>query len=593
MKILRHLSTLAYFMLLSPFLTNAQIGDTIWQENFDSLDNWIIATGNGSWGWGNGELQYYSENNVAIEEIPGESGNNTLKITAREESGSNIVDQWGNPLNYTSGKINTKSKISVKYGVIETRVKVPDLETGGWPAVWMLGTSNFAWPSKGEIDIMEMGHQKAFRDLHDTHNGGDGQNNSTVNEMAGANAIYFSEEAIVPGNQSGAASLSWDPDDNFSRPYYSNDNPLNDRFLKYRTYWDESSLRFTIIDNEIEYDLFETPFSIDSTSNEFNYPFYFLVNLAIGGAFTDAYHLGDPGSGQPVTMPFPADMFVDYIRVMKWNGQGEVFTGPPAAEHGTFGVYTDSTETTNELNIGENAEIFVWEGTLSEGSIEPLEGENSISWATNNIGWFGAGVMSDQPLNLFNFGEGSLNFSIKIPQNVSFKIGVIDTWGNQHYIDFPAYEDIYGLVRNGEWGNASIPVSDLRGALIDMRMLSYSFVILETNGTNCEFALDDIYYEGGTLGSEEPEENVMIPSFSIFPNPVNSLANIQFDLKQSSNVNLSIYNLHGIRIATLTNKSLSKGNHRFQWNARQADPGIYFVRLSANDFISSKKLIIR
>ena len=54
-------------------------------------------------------------------------------------------------------------------------------------------------------------------------------------------------------------------------------------------------------------------------------------------------------------------------------------------------------------------------------------------------------------------------------------------------------------MRNGEWGQASIPVSDLRGTAIDLRMLSYEFVILEENGTACEFALDDIYWEGGTI----------------------------------------------------------------------------------------------
>ena len=96
-------------------------------SNFENLDNWIIESGNGSWGWGNGELEFYQENNVEISEIPGEPGNNGLHITVRQETGAGIVDQWGNPLNYTSGRINTKSKVSVKYGVIETRISVPDI----------------------------------------------------------------------------------------------------------------------------------------------------------------------------------------------------------------------------------------------------------------------------------------------------------------------------------------------------------------------------------------------------------------------------------------------------------------------------------
>ena len=86
-------------------------------------------------------------------------------------------------------------------------------------------------------------------------------------------------------------------------------------------------------------------------------------------------------------------------------------------------------------------------GTLEEGDIQPYEGENGISWSTTGLGWFGAGIMSMQPVNLFNFSEGHLNFSIKIPSNISFQIGIIDAWGNQSYVNFPSNQTTYGLVR--------------------------------------------------------------------------------------------------------------------------------------------------
>ena len=472
----------------------AQIGDIIWEENFNDLNSWMKITGNGSWGWGNGELEFYKEENVEIAEIPGEPGNSALRITAKEESGPDIVDQWGNPLDYTSGKVITKSKVAVQYGVIEARVMVPDLDLGGWPAVWLLGTSNLNWPNCGELDMMEMGSRQEFRDLHDEHNGGNGADNSTVNQVVGANAIFYADEAVVPENPSGAASISWDPDDDYCRPYY-NYNNLHDRFLVYRTYWDSDSIRFTVIDDNVEYDLYTEPFPIDSISAEFQQPFYLIANLAIGGAFTDAEYIG--GSGAPVSMPFPSHMYVDYIKVMEWNGQGEVHIGPPTFQGGTFGLFTDTTPIDNGLVVGDNAEIYVWEGTLAEGNIQPYEGENGISWQTTGLGWFGAGIMSMQPVNLFNFSEGHLKFMIKIPQNISFKIGIIDAWGNQSYVDFPANQTTYGLVRNGDWGQASIPVADIRGEFIDLRMLSYEFVILEVNGSSCEFGLDDIYWDGG------------------------------------------------------------------------------------------------
>lgn len=495
-------------VFLAGSVAHAQIGDLLWEENFTDLDNWIKETGNGSWGWGNGELEYYSEDNVDIAAVPGEAGNTALRITARQESGPGIVDQWGNPLNYTSGKVVSKSKVSIQYGMIETRVRVPDLDLGGWPALWLLGTANYGWPRNGEIDMMEMGGRKEFRDLHDEHNGGNGLNNSTVNQTVGANAIFYSDDAITPENPSGAASISWDPNDNYARPYYSYSPSLTDRFLTYRTYWDEDSLRLTVIDNGVEHDLYAAPFLIDEDSDEFRQPFYLIANLAIGGAYTDAYNLGDPGSGQPVSMPAPAEMYVDYIRAYEWNGQGEVHLGPPTPERRSFGLFTEETPTNGELIPEISSEIYVWEGTLADGTIEPYEGEEVLSWQTTGQGWFGAGIMSVQPLNMFEFGEGHLNFRINIPENVTFKIGIIDAWGNQEYVEFPAYQTTYGLERDGEWGQASIPIDDIRGAAIDLRMLSYSFVILEEHGAAIEFALDDIYWDApSTLTAGDFDED--------------------------------------------------------------------------------------
>jgi beta-glucanase (GH16 family) len=590
--------TLITTLLLLTCSLSAQVGELIWQEDFNDLESWIIETGNGSWGWGNGELQFYQAENVSVVPIAGEPGNNALRITARQEGGAGIVDQWGNPLQYTSGRLNTKSKVSIKYGMIETRVQVPNINLGGWPAVWMLGTANYAWPRKGEIDIMEMGFNQAFRNLHDEHNGGNGNNNSTVNQMVGANAIFYSDAAVTPENPSGAASLAWDPDDVYCRPYYNYDPGLTERFLIYRVYWDAESLRFTVTDNGVEYDLFAEPFTIDEESAEFQEPFHLVANLAIGGALTDSYNLGDPGSGQPVNLPFPANMYIDYIKVMKWNNQGEVQVGPPPFEEISFGVFTDETPVNSGIEPGLDAHIYVWENTLSPGSIPPYEGENGISWITNGIGWFGAGIMSIQPVNLFNFADGHLKFMIKIPAHITFKIGIIDAWGNQNYVSFPAGQTTHGLVRNGDWGQAAIPVSVLRGLYIDLRMLSYEFVILEENGAQCEFGLDDIYWDGGTTGIVH---QTMPPAgFELkanYPNPFNPHTTISFSLKEASEISLEIYNLYGQRIKVLSSGSFAAGDHSVNWNGtdsgnRPVASGLYFYRLHTPHGVATKKCIL-
>lgn len=577
---------------------SAQVGALLWEENFNTLDNWLKITGNGSWGWGNGELEYYRNENVDIADVPGEPGNKALRIIAKQESGPGIVDQWGNPLQYTSGKVMSKSFVSLKYGMIEARVRVPNLDLGGWPALWLLGTSNYAWPRSGEIDMLEMGMKKAYRDLHDTHNGGNGLNNSTVNQMMGANAIFYSEAAINPGNPSGAASLAWDPEDVYYRPYYNYANPLSGRFLTYRLYWDENSLRQTIVDNGVEYDLFAEPFTIDAESDEFRSPFYLIANLAIGGAFTDCWQLGNPASGLPVTMPFPATMYIDYIRAYQWNGQGEVAFGPPVPRGGNFGLYTDTTPVNDALVPEVTANIYVWEGTLVDGTIAPYEGDNALSWRTNGRGWFGAGIMSIQPVNLFNFPDGHLNFRIKIPANVTFKIGVIDTWNNQYYVSFPAGQTKYGLVRNGEWGQASIPVSDLRGTAIDLRMLSYEFVILEEQGIGCEFAVDDIYYSGGLASStDEPSHRPAVARvLGNVPNPFNAGTALRFEMPESGPYEIEVFDIAGRRVTGFHGIGRA-GVNAVRWDGRDdegrnAAAGVYHYRLVAGGAASGGKLVL-
>jgi beta-glucanase (GH16 family) len=582
---MRRVFVLAIALAFAAGAAHAQVGNLIWEDNFDNLDNWIKLTGNGSWGWGNGELEYYLGANVDIADVPGETGNKALRIIAKQESGAGIVDQWGNPLSYTSGKVMSKSFVSVKYGMIEARVWVPSLNLGGWPAVWLLGMANYAWPANGEIDMMEMGLKKSFRDLHDTHNGGNGLDNSTVDQMASANAIFYSPTAVTPENPTGAASLSWDPDDNYCRPYYSYASLLVGRFLTYRLYWDENTLRQTVIDGGVEHDLFAEPFTIGDEALEFREPFYLIANLAIGGAVTDAYQLGNPASGLPVTMPFPATMYVDYIRVYQWNGQGEVFLGPPTAHGGTFGILTDTTPTDAALLIDVDAKIYVWESTLVPGTIAPYEGANGLAWRTNGKGWFGAGIMSIQPLNLFHFPDGHLKFMIKIPANVTFKIGVIDSWSNQHYVTFPANTTKYGLVRNGEWGQASIPVSDLRGTAIDLRMLSYPFVVLEEQGTGCEFAIDDIYYDGGEVvgvggPGAAPGTARLLASV---PNPFTTSTELRFELPAAGPYEIELYSVAGQRVTSFRGIGRS-GANAVRWDGRddrgrQTGPGVYYYRL--------------
>ena len=117
-----------------------------WSDEFDysgKPDHAKWGYDIGGEGWGNNELQYYTDNikNASV-------ANGVLTITAiREPEGGR---------EYSSARLVSKNKGDFLYGRIEVRAKLPTGK-GTWPAIWMLPTDweYGGWPKSGEIDIME------------------------------------------------------------------------------------------------------------------------------------------------------------------------------------------------------------------------------------------------------------------------------------------------------------------------------------------------------------------------------------------------------------------------------------------------------
>ena len=414
--------------------------EMVWFDEFDqdetSLDatKWGYDVGYGGEGWGNDEWQLYTDEpeNVRVED-----GN--MVITAAWDS-VNFAEPGRRDDSVTSARVNTKDKFSFKYGKVQARIKPPS-GAGMWPAFWMLGDSfdSVGWPQCGEIDIMEMSP------LY--HN-----DNTTMFTM------HWWNDAGEYHDYDGA-----------TREFtYS----LTDDYHIFEVEWDAQRVIGKIDDITYYVKLIDPEYM-----DEFMKKFFLIFNVAVGGS------LG--GSPDDETQ-WNQKMYVDWVRVFQSAGP----------DIGTYGIFTDETIVDAGLEVGVNAEIYVWENTLSGGSISPFEGTNVISWSTTGVGWFGGGISSTLPIDLSGFAYGNIKFMIKMPADVTFKIGINDTNGNENYVIFPANETAYGLVRDGEWGQATIPVDEIKGS-VDLEILDYEFIILEQNGTQCEFALDDIYWAGG------------------------------------------------------------------------------------------------
>lgn len=236
----------------------------VWEDNFDGpagtlpdAAKWTydIGIGPGNDGWGNQELQYYTDRpeNVSLD------GAGNLAITARSESYAGR--------GFTSARINTKGIFDQAYGRFEARLKMP-WGPGIWPAFWMLGSNinEVPWPQCGEIDIME------YR----------GQQPSVVHGSVHG-----------PGYSGGAA---------ITKSFGFTNDRFDVDFHVFAIEWGKDFIDYYVDDT-----LYQRIRPEDVPGEwVYNHPFFIILNVAVGGNFV----------GFPTTQtPFPQQMLVDYVKV--------------------------------------------------------------------------------------------------------------------------------------------------------------------------------------------------------------------------------------------------------------------------------------
>lgn len=230
-----------------------------WSDEFDGAAKalpdaakWTYDIGTGQNGWGNQELQSYtnSPDNVSLD------GEGNLVITALKNGNS-----------FSSARLKTQGLFTQQYGRFEARLKTP-YGPGIWPAFWMLGSNveTINWPQCGEIDIMELRGQEPHIINGTIHGPGYSGGNPITKPYALANARFDTEYHIF--------AIEWDKD---KIDFFVDD------FLYQR-------IERGDVPGEWVYDQ----------------PFFMILNVAVGGNY-----VGFPTNDTP----FPQKMTVDYVRV--------------------------------------------------------------------------------------------------------------------------------------------------------------------------------------------------------------------------------------------------------------------------------------
>lgn len=256
----------------------------VWSDEFDGqqLDRTKWGFDQGGRGWGNNELEFYTDRpeNAYVQD-------GMLHIRAIKESYQGAL--------YTSARLKTRNLFFRKYGRFEFRAKLPTGK-GLWPALWMMPQQSKygGWPASGEIDVMEARGQEPNKVLGTLHYG----SRPPANTHTGKDYILPDNGTIADFHVYG---LEWEPGE--IRWY------VDDRLYQRQNFWwscsNTDARRGAPPANESKLNPWPAPF---------DQPFYLILNLAVGGNF-----LGNPD----VSTQFPAEMVLDYVRVYdKTNGYG-------------------------------------------------------------------------------------------------------------------------------------------------------------------------------------------------------------------------------------------------------------------------------
>jgi beta-glucanase (GH16 family) len=441
-------------------VVSSNTSGVVWSDEFNEgvIDPgmWTYDVGGG--GWGNGQFEYDT-----AQHWNSYVTNGSLVIEA------DVTNYMGN--SFTSARMLTQGRFAFKYGSLEARIKMPNTGNGLWPAFWMMGNNAGAivWPQCGEIDIGEMGAAA-------------GISQGIQQELIDC-ALHYSD---VDTNAVNVASWLTAPE-NLSLDYHL-----------YQMSWTPTTITFSL-DN--------VPYGSWNISNVpmFQQPMFLILNLAIGGynpSYTGVY---SPGA---VTAPFPARMYVDYIRITD-NGYTQLYFGDNNAESGNFGVFAGNTPVNDSLAYttgtepnfayGTNAALYIW-NDMTPSANPPAPSEGSTCWSFDITGgtWFGMGAFVPNFRNMMNYSDGNLHFDIRATagDTTPMQIGVESCRAGQFLLPLGSDNTSeFWFPHDGQWHSVTMPLN--RFANVDFRTVNQFFQITSVGNvsSSLNLSIDNVWWE--------------------------------------------------------------------------------------------------
>jgi len=377
-------------------------------------------------------------------------------------------------------------------------------------------------------------------------------------------------------------------------------------------------------------------YSVNNVNNNylywpFNKQFFIILNVAVGGTWG-----GEQGVDNSI---FPQKMYIDYVRVYKWqpfpgpytvmvtsDTNGSVLLNPRQTTYpagtplqitavpntGYRFVNWSVTETgitntsANPLNITVNQDYHLKANFLPaceqvlNGDF--LSGKDNWSMVTNDGSQITADTINGE-LEIQVTNKGLYAWSAQCLQP-----NILMVKGDNYRLSFDAYAstsrnlDVFAGLNKSPWTNYIIKTVALT---TQKQTFSFDFTMtyatdsLARVGFNLSQTLSDIYIDNVSLCNTDitsvNEKNVKQSSFTVLTNNAEKLLKINYSIPTDENVNVSIFDLMGKNIYTVENGKMQAGDHTMNINYGNLNmaAGVYLIKLSTQQENNIQKIFIR
>jgi uncharacterized lipoprotein YddW (UPF0748 family) len=376
---------------------------------------------------------------------------------------------------------------------------------------------------------------------------------------------------------SGQAGLKWD------LPQTAIDGDSANRYVVYR--FDHSNIQPTDLDNsENIYNVEWSRQSIPGEPPTPNGPYYFVVT-ALDRNYNESL-MGEilqvnPPPAPQLVFPNNSAVNIEDTIIFKWNY-------PDLAS--SYRIQISKVPTFDSLIVADQNNII---DTFRV--ITGLDGQQQYYWRVNSTNAGGTSSFS----STFNFTTGFPSTPLlAYPLNNTGFIPADTTLYWQPSQAAVSYDLI--LARSADFAANSIvidtqAVSDTNFVVTGMQVNTFHFWKVRANNIYGKSNWSSVW-RFKTVNPTGIDNEELIPlEYSLdqnYPNPFNPVTNIKFKISNAGLVTLKVYNLLGEEVALVMNEFLNAGSYDVRFDASGFASGIYFYRISVNDFTSSKKMIL-